>query len=366
MALSKDEYWILLYNLPMEFWTRDCLEKIDAKLGIVLGLDMSEADRASYIRMKLISIKPLPSMLHLDSNNYHWDQPVEVEMQKFFCLNCDSRAHFERCCSQRKDVLNSKKEDLPLPHPRREPRTVSSREAEGAQLDLVDVSPTNNTSHPASEGGEEATRIEGACVGEADLRSTKRRALYATMQRADLRSEVDRFPSPKVSPTKKDNQSHNPILEAKEIMIAEKPGIQPGLEAVEQIAEGNVFSETQEQSNLYVVNFEGQHQLDNYVPLKLDEQRVEYHTGKSTSDVKMPIELPVLEEEADSNREEVGLTEPRHIFQSAHQSLEGGSSRKIGRKTNRQRREEVVRDQGLPSIKEYLLRSKGSVASLGE
>lgn len=56
MALAKEEYWIQLYNLPLEYWTVNYLKKIGSKLGVVLELDTGGDDAAFFARIKLISI----------------------------------------------------------------------------------------------------------------------------------------------------------------------------------------------------------------------------------------------------------------------------------------------------------------------
>ncbi|GLJ09281.1 hypothetical protein SUGI_0105550 [Cryptomeria japonica] len=50
--------WIRLYNLPIEYWSEDLLEKIDKTLGTLSEVDFDdEVDLCKYARLRIASIK---------------------------------------------------------------------------------------------------------------------------------------------------------------------------------------------------------------------------------------------------------------------------------------------------------------------
>lgn len=54
--------WIRLYNLPLEFWVKDCIEKIGRTLGTLLDVDSDifEGDSYLYARIQIAAISRVP------------------------------------------------------------------------------------------------------------------------------------------------------------------------------------------------------------------------------------------------------------------------------------------------------------------
>ncbi|GLJ24307.1 hypothetical protein SUGI_0463740 [Cryptomeria japonica] len=81
LAVYSNPIWIRLYNLLIEYWGDSCLEKIGHSLGTLLDVDeqIIEGDSYLYIRLKLATVKKVPSKLLLQSADYKLLQDVEVE-----------------------------------------------------------------------------------------------------------------------------------------------------------------------------------------------------------------------------------------------------------------------------------------------
>ncbi|GLJ10861.1 hypothetical protein SUGI_0136760 [Cryptomeria japonica] len=65
--------WIHLYNLPIEYWSENVLEKIGRTLGTLLEIDFDdEADLCKIARLRIIAIKRLPATLTLITTSKEW------------------------------------------------------------------------------------------------------------------------------------------------------------------------------------------------------------------------------------------------------------------------------------------------------
>ncbi|GLJ47821.1 hypothetical protein SUGI_1009930 [Cryptomeria japonica] len=56
------QIWICLYNLPIEYWLEECLEKIGRSLGtlIEIDLDLENGDLYIYANMKIAKVRTVP------------------------------------------------------------------------------------------------------------------------------------------------------------------------------------------------------------------------------------------------------------------------------------------------------------------
>ncbi|GLJ22611.1 hypothetical protein SUGI_0425480 [Cryptomeria japonica] len=67
MAAYEKPVWIRLYNLPIEYWSEPCLERIRRSLGMLLEVDeeIVEGDLYTYARLRIAAIKEIPSSIML-------------------------------------------------------------------------------------------------------------------------------------------------------------------------------------------------------------------------------------------------------------------------------------------------------------
>ncbi|GLJ53945.1 hypothetical protein SUGI_1152900 [Cryptomeria japonica] len=92
--------WILLYNLPIEYWSETSLEKIGRTLGTLLEIDedIIEGDLYTYGRLKIVVVKTIPSSVILLSTNGEWKQQIEVEKEIRACSRCRILFHNSDKC----------------------------------------------------------------------------------------------------------------------------------------------------------------------------------------------------------------------------------------------------------------------------
>ncbi|GLJ22372.1 hypothetical protein SUGI_0421160 [Cryptomeria japonica] len=92
--------WIRLHNLPMEYWTEEALAKIGRSLGTLMEIDADIAlgDSYIYVRLQLAVVRKIPSQIKLCVNGLEWIQRVEIEEEKYYCMNCGRRNHSTNNC----------------------------------------------------------------------------------------------------------------------------------------------------------------------------------------------------------------------------------------------------------------------------
>ncbi|GLJ25772.1 hypothetical protein SUGI_0493350 [Cryptomeria japonica] len=95
LVIYESPIWIRLFNLPIEYWGDLCLEKIGRSLGTLLELDegIIENDSYVYARMRIATVKQIPSCLDLITANGIWKQNIEIEKDLKECQRCGSRSH---------------------------------------------------------------------------------------------------------------------------------------------------------------------------------------------------------------------------------------------------------------------------------
>ncbi|GLJ26672.1 hypothetical protein SUGI_0519060 [Cryptomeria japonica] len=92
--------WIQLYNLPLEYWSNPCLERIGQTLGTLLEIDEAiiDADLYTYARIKNVAIKEIPASISIVTKEGRCAQHVDIEKDITPCTRCGSRNHsIERC-----------------------------------------------------------------------------------------------------------------------------------------------------------------------------------------------------------------------------------------------------------------------------
>ncbi|GLJ23370.1 hypothetical protein SUGI_0442190 [Cryptomeria japonica] len=101
LAVYDKPVWIRMYNLPMEYWGENCLEKIGRSLGTLLEIDKELLEKDSYIyaRLKLAAVKEIPPQISLVSSVGVWMQQMEIEKDIIPCSRCGSKMHREGECS---------------------------------------------------------------------------------------------------------------------------------------------------------------------------------------------------------------------------------------------------------------------------
>ncbi|GLJ13454.1 hypothetical protein SUGI_0212680 [Cryptomeria japonica] len=102
-----------MYNLPMEYWGENCLEKIGRSLGTLLEIDeeLIEKDSYVYARLKIAVVKEIPPQISLISSAGVWLQQVEIEKDIIPCPRCGSKLHLEGEC--RMYVRKARRNNLP-------------------------------------------------------------------------------------------------------------------------------------------------------------------------------------------------------------------------------------------------------------
>ncbi|XP_057833259.2 uncharacterized protein LOC131044012 [Cryptomeria japonica] len=100
LAIYDKPIWICLFNLPSEYWSNPCLERIGRTLGTLLEINEAiiDADLYTYARLKIAVVKEIPSSISIITKEGRWVQQVEIEKDITPCTRCGSRRHpIERC-----------------------------------------------------------------------------------------------------------------------------------------------------------------------------------------------------------------------------------------------------------------------------
>ncbi|GLJ33047.1 hypothetical protein SUGI_0665140 [Cryptomeria japonica] len=84
----------------MEYWTEEALEKIERPLGTLMEIDadIAQGDSYLYARLQLATVRKILSKIGLYTQGKDWIQSVEIEEDKFFCLNCQKQNHTTSNC----------------------------------------------------------------------------------------------------------------------------------------------------------------------------------------------------------------------------------------------------------------------------
>ncbi|GLJ21599.1 hypothetical protein SUGI_0401220 [Cryptomeria japonica] len=91
--------WIRLYNLPIEYWSENVLEKIGRNLGNLLEIDFDdEANLCKISHLRIAAVKRVPATLTLITASREWKQQVEIEKQIKQCPRCGSKFHGQEAC----------------------------------------------------------------------------------------------------------------------------------------------------------------------------------------------------------------------------------------------------------------------------
>ncbi|GLJ44382.1 hypothetical protein SUGI_0930330 [Cryptomeria japonica] len=93
LAIYDKPLWVHLYNLPSEYWSNPCLERIGRTLGTLLEIDEAiiDVDLYIYARIKIAAIKEIPPSISIITNEGSWVQQVEIEKDITSCVRCGSR-----------------------------------------------------------------------------------------------------------------------------------------------------------------------------------------------------------------------------------------------------------------------------------
>ncbi|GLJ30868.1 hypothetical protein SUGI_0613720 [Cryptomeria japonica] len=99
--------WIRLNNLPMEYWTKEALEKIDRSLGTLMDIDADIAQGDSYIYtiLQLVTVRRIPAYIKLRVHGLDWIQSIEIKEEKIYCSNCSRRNHSTIDCKEENQDL---------------------------------------------------------------------------------------------------------------------------------------------------------------------------------------------------------------------------------------------------------------------
>ncbi|GLJ16522.1 hypothetical protein SUGI_0282250 [Cryptomeria japonica] len=100
LAVYETLVWIRLFNLPIEYWGDQCLEKIGRTLGTLLEIDegIVESDSYIYARMKIAAVEQIPPHINLRTTNGVWKQGIEIEKELSICQRCGSKTHQAKRC----------------------------------------------------------------------------------------------------------------------------------------------------------------------------------------------------------------------------------------------------------------------------
>ncbi|GLJ41733.1 hypothetical protein SUGI_0863700 [Cryptomeria japonica] len=100
LAVYDKLVWIRLYNIPIEYWGDQSLEKIGRSFRTLLEIDddIVEKDLYTYAWLKIAAVKEIPTYIFLISSEGKWKQQVEIEKDITVCNHCGSRFHSERDC----------------------------------------------------------------------------------------------------------------------------------------------------------------------------------------------------------------------------------------------------------------------------
>ncbi|GLJ45444.1 hypothetical protein SUGI_0956930 [Cryptomeria japonica] len=108
LAVYENPIWIRMFNLPIEYWGDQCLEKIVCTLGTLQENDeeIIESDSYIYARMKIVVVE---SHINLRTANGIWKQGIEIEKELSVCQRCGSKTHQDnRCKNFVRRAYNSK------------------------------------------------------------------------------------------------------------------------------------------------------------------------------------------------------------------------------------------------------------------
>ncbi|GLJ42574.1 hypothetical protein SUGI_0882530 [Cryptomeria japonica] len=94
-AIYKKPIWIHLYNLPIEYWSEESLEKIGRSLGTLSEIDngIIEDNLYTYAHMKIAVVKKIPTSITLVTTDGDWKQLLEEEEDISPCTRCGSLLH---------------------------------------------------------------------------------------------------------------------------------------------------------------------------------------------------------------------------------------------------------------------------------
>ncbi|GLJ45402.1 hypothetical protein SUGI_0955890 [Cryptomeria japonica] len=100
LAVYETPVWIRLFNLPIEYWGDQCLEKIGRTLRTLLeiGEEIIESNSYIYARMKIPVVEQIPLHINLRKANEVWKQGIEIERELSICQRCGSMTHQAKRC----------------------------------------------------------------------------------------------------------------------------------------------------------------------------------------------------------------------------------------------------------------------------
>ncbi|GLJ22107.1 hypothetical protein SUGI_0414740 [Cryptomeria japonica] len=94
LAVYSTPVWIRLYNLPIEYWSEDLLEKIGRTLGTLLEVDFDdEDDLYKYAHLRIAAVKRIPESVTFLTSSSEWRQQVEIKKEIKQCPRCGSKFH---------------------------------------------------------------------------------------------------------------------------------------------------------------------------------------------------------------------------------------------------------------------------------
>ncbi|GLJ26543.1 hypothetical protein SUGI_0514170 [Cryptomeria japonica] len=100
LVVYNKPIWIHLYNIPIEYWSEASLEKNGRSLGTLLEIDNSiiEDNLYTYARMKITTVKMVPTSVTLVTADGGWNQQIEVERDIIPCHRGGSLFHKPETC----------------------------------------------------------------------------------------------------------------------------------------------------------------------------------------------------------------------------------------------------------------------------
>ncbi|GLJ47619.1 hypothetical protein SUGI_1005820 [Cryptomeria japonica] len=100
LAVYETLVWIRLFNLQIEYWGDQCLEKIGRTLGTLLEIDegIVESDLYIYARMKIEVVEQIPPQTNLRTANGVWNQGIKIEKELSVCQRCGRKTHQAKRC----------------------------------------------------------------------------------------------------------------------------------------------------------------------------------------------------------------------------------------------------------------------------
>lgn len=83
-----------MYNLPIEYWSVDLLEKIGRTFGTLLEVDFDDEDElCKYACLRIAAVKRIPKSVTFLTSSGEWNQQVDIEKDIKQCPRCGSRFH---------------------------------------------------------------------------------------------------------------------------------------------------------------------------------------------------------------------------------------------------------------------------------